>query len=151
MMNILADQGKLKVTDPVTKYFNKVNPPAFNVVNPYDEDAGADAVTLEGLASQTSGLPRECVCSFRKECTEDVVMQYVNAYPLYHEPLTRPHYSNLGFNLLGHSCERAAREDDSNITYEQWLTTNVFKQWDMTSTGFDFPDDIKKRMAGGCK
>ena len=152
MLNILADKGKLKVTDPVTKYFNKEDQPEFNVVNPFDTEAGASGVTLESLASQTSGLPRQAICNEGKQCTETVVLPMVNSFPLYHDPLTRPHYSNIGFNLLGHCCERAARKDsDSNITYEQWLDKNVFSPLKMTSTGFDYPDDIKQRMAGGCK
>jgi len=34
-------------------------------------------------------------------------------------------------------------------SYEQWLKDNVFSKWDMTSSGFDYPDEIKARMAAG--
>jgi len=149
LMNILAEKGKLKVNDPVTKFFNKDAPPEFKISNPIDPNAGASAVTLESLASQTSGLPRQAMCNGEESCTEDVVMSWVNKFPLFHSPLTRPHYSNVGFDLLGHCCERAAREDGSNVTYEQLIYDNILKTWEMKSSGFDFPDEIKKRMAGG--
>lgn len=145
---MLAEKGKLDVNDPVAKYFSKKNPPEFKVINPYDTEKGAEAVTLESLSSQTSGLPADV---FNSLDAEDVVMEKVNEVPLYHEPLTRPHYSNIGFSLLGHCCERAAKNFDGNMTYEQWLKENVFTPLEMNSTGFDYPEDIKKRMAGGCK
>jgi len=151
MMDSLAEKGALKVTDPATKYFNDENKPAFKVVNPYNMKAGASSVTLESLSSQTSGLPRDLVSGFRKECTEEILMEEINSYPLYHQPLIRPHYSNPGFSLLGHCCERAARRfsDDDSITYESWLKDNVFTPWEMSSTGFDFTDEVKERMAAG--
>jgi len=151
MMTSLADTGALNTRDPVTKYFNSENPPVFNVTNIFNKDAGASSVTLESLSSQTSGLPRESLCGESPDCPEDLVMTYVNQFPLYHQPLTRPHYSNLGFNLLGHCCERAARKffGNSSITYENWLNDNVFPVFGMSSSGFDYPDDIKKRMATG--
>jgi len=151
MMTSLADQGALKPRDPVTKYFNDVDTPAFNVPNIFNKEAGANSVTLESLSSQTSGLPRECLCHFQRECLENISMLNINYFPLYHQPLTRPHYSNVGYDLLGHCCERAARKfyGNSSITYENWLQDNLFPAFDMSSSGFDYPDDIKKRMATG--
>jgi len=151
MMTTLADKGILKVTDPVTKYFNDDNKPAFNVLNPYNEDAGAKSVTLESLATHSSGLPYQSLCPFEAGCSEETIMELVNEIPLYHQPLTRPHYSNIGYALLGRCCERAARKaaGAQNITYESWLHDNVFAPWNMTSTGFDYPEEIKERMAVG--
>jgi len=68
MLASMVDKGYVSWTDPLTKFFNDNNKPAFSVVNPYNEKAGADSVTLESLASQTSGLPRECMCHFYQEC-----------------------------------------------------------------------------------
>ena len=64
MMTALADKGVLQVTDPVTKYFNEKDEPAFSPKNPYDPELGAAAVTLESLATTPAG----CRAS-RRVCT----------------------------------------------------------------------------------
>lgn len=150
MMTALADKGVLQVTDPVTKYFNEKDEPAFSPKNPYDPELGAAAVTLESLATHTSGLPRESPCLYGKQCDKEAV-RVVSAFPLFHQPLTRPHYSNVGYTILGRSCERAVQKHNNDqTTYEEWLVKKAFLPFNMTSSGFDFPDDIRKRMAAGC-
>lgn len=149
MMTALADQGVLQTTDPVTKFFNEKDEPAFSPVNPYDPKLGAAAVTLESLASHTSGLPRESPCLYGKECDKEAV-RMVSAFPLFHQPLTRPHYSNIGYTILGRSCERAVqRHNNDQTTYEEWLVKKALLPFNMTSSGFDYPNDIVKRMAAG--
>lgn len=149
-MTALADQGVLQTTDPVTKFFNEKDEPAFSPVNPYDPKLGAAAVTLESLASHTSGLPRESPCLYGKECDKEAV-RMVSAFPLFHQPLTRPHYSNIGYTILGRSCERAVqRHNNDQTTYEEWLVKKALLPFNMTSSGFDYPNDIVKRMAAGC-
>jgi len=151
LLSSLADKGILKITDPVTKYYNKNNKPEFNVVNPYNPDAKASSVTLESLASHSSGLPNKVFCEFQDEdCTEDVAIDAVNMIPLYHQPLVRHHYSNIGIALLGRCCERAVRKAmQSNVTYEALMKERIFDKWGMNSSGFDYPADIKARMADG--
>lgn len=152
MMTMLADKGVVQLSDSATKYFNAQNPPVFAVKNAFDPAKGAAAVTLESLASHTSGLPRESPCLFNKECTDSVIMAVLEQLPLSTKPLTHPHYSNLGTALLGRCCERAvrAKTQQSSITYEQWVAKNILAPFNMTSSGFDYPDEIRKRMAIGC-
>ena len=151
MATMLEDQGALHFSDSVTKYYNAQRQPAFAPLNAFDPDVGAAAVTLESLASHTSGLPRESVCLLSKECTEQLVMQGLEITPLSHRPLTHPHYSNLGNTLLGRCCERAAQDSTGNaITYEEWVTKYILQPLNMASSGFDYPDSIKQRMAVGC-
>lgn len=150
MMTALADEGVLQVTDPVTKYFNEQDQPAFSPKNPYDEKRGASAVTLESLATHTSGLPRESPCLYTSQCDKEAV-RMVSSFPLFHQPLTRPHYSNIGYTILGRSCERAVQKHSgTQTTYEEWLVKNAMLPFNMTSSGFDYPDDIRRRMAAGC-
>ena len=152
MMTMLADKGVVQLSDSVVKYYNAQNPPVFAVKNAFDPAKGAAAVTLESLARHTSGLPRESPCLFAKECTDSVVMAVLEQLPLSTKPLTHPHYSNLGTTILGRCCERAvrAKTQQSSITYEQWVAKNILAPLNMTSSGFDYPDEIKKRMAVGC-
>jgi len=150
MMNVLAEQDALDISDPLTKYFNKDTPPIFNPLNPYDNETGTDAVTLESLASQTSGLCRESQCLLNNTCSEEEAVTKGNFIPLYHPPMTRPHYSNFGFSLLGHACERAAsKKSGSKVKYEDWVKDNILTPFDMKLSGFDYPESIKKLMAEG--
>ena len=151
MLHKLADMGIVKFTDPVTKFFNDVDTPAFRILNPYDEEAGADAVTLESLASQSSGIPRQSPCINYTSCKDVDVMDFLATIPLWHQPLTSPHYSDIAYAILGHCLERAIRNaTGTNITYEQFMKENIFDPFEMTSTGYDYPDDIRARMAGAC-
>jgi len=151
LLHRLAEEGALKLSDPVTKYFNEEHKPAFKPVNPYDSKAGADAVTLESLADHTSGLMHDISCKALPTCTEEISINLANQYPLFRKPLTTPSYCNLGFSLLGHCCERAAREFEKNqsLTYEYLMKDRIFDEFGMDSTGFDFTDDVKSRMAIG--
>ena len=151
MMNKLMEEGVLDPSDPVTKFYNDQHPPAFKPVNPYDSTKGADAVTLESLAGQTSGLMREAPCLLNDDCPESDIINRSNNIPLFHQPLTRPHYSNYGFSLLGRCCARAAQEKyQNNATYEEWVEHNILEAMGMTNSGFDYTDEIISRMAVGC-
>jgi len=148
MMNALADRGVLDINDPVTKYYNEQYPPVFQPFNPYDNVVGASAVTLESLASHTSGLPHDTPCMYSPQCTEDAIVNRANYYPLFHAPLIRPHYSNYGFALLGQTCVRAAcRKTGSEVTYEKWIEDNILTPFNMTKSGFEFTDEVIAQMA----
>jgi len=151
LMHYLAEQGALKLSDPVTKYFNEQRKPAFTVPNPYDSEAGANAVTLESMSSQSSGLTHEISCRAAPECNDEICVGLINELPLFRKPFTQPSYSNLGFALLGHCCERAARDffKNESLAYEDLMKTKLFDPLEMTSTGFNYPDDVKARMATG--
>jgi len=148
MMHKLVDMQTVKYSDPVTKFYNKDYPPEFKVHNPYDALAGADAVTLESLASQSSGLPRQNPCSNFSVCGDDDVIGFLGSVPLWHQPLTSPHYSDIAYAILGHSLERALKQAGTEKKYEDFMHDEIFSKFEMNSTGFDYPDDIVARMAG---
>ena len=89
--------------------------------------------------------------------TFDSLTSYYSA--LYPE-FSTPHYSNLGFVLLGRAVERAvgqhlaAANSSTNVpgapqsSYEQLLMT-LLQAANLTSTGFEFAPSIISRMAGG--
>jgi len=149
MMNALAEEDVLDVTDPVTMYYSDEHPPKFNPVNPYGSN-GADAVTLESLSSQSSGLARESYCPLGQNCSEEDIISLNNINPLFHTPMTRPHYSNFGFSLLGRACARAASyKAGSEVKYEDWIVENILEPFDMKDSGFDYTEEVKEKMATG--
>lgn len=70
-------------------------------------------ITFRQIASQLSGLPRECPCvlpcnvnnsfyfsNFFQETSETMFERIAEQYLIF-PPYTRPSYSNLGFSILG--------------------------------------------------
>jgi len=151
LLHRLAYLGALNLSDPVTKYFNEDRKPAFTTPNPYDQEAGPSGVTLESIGGQVSGLTHDISCPVGPECTEEVIINLTSSLPLFRKPFTHPSYSNLGYSLLGHCCERAGRDffQNDSLTYEDLMKKELFDNLEMDSTGFNYPDDIKARMAIG--
>lgn len=148
LLYYLAQEKVVSLSDPVTKFM-----PNFAVVNPYDmSKSGVNAVTLESLASHTSGLTRDIECNAKEECTEQMCIDQINQVPLFHQPLARSHYSNVGFALLGRCLEHAAQDyyQDKTLTYESLVKKSILDLFGMNSSGFNYTDDIKERMAIGC-
>lgn len=150
LMNLVAD-GTVNLEDSVSKFYNAQNPPEFKPVNPYGTKSHR-SVTLQSLSTHSSGLPRELGCGISAECKEDAVMKFLNSAPLFSKPLTTPHYSNLGTSLLARCLERAYNKATKrSISYEDWVQEFVFDKIGMTNSGFNYSDDVKRKMAYGCK
>lgn len=140
------EEGKLSLDDRVDKYFNNNTPPAWGVRNPYSTSAANVAPSLRSLAGQVSGLPREPPCGVYNPpaCTEAVIMQALaDYYSLIAPPFSTPHYSNLGFAVLGRAVERAM-----GGRYEV-LLPQLLASLGMNRTGFQYSPEIQARMATG--
>eukprot|EP01102_Stenamoeba_stenopodia_P003345 TRINITY_DN1329_c0_g1_i2.p1 TRINITY_DN1329_c0_g1~~TRINITY_DN1329_c0_g1_i2.p1 ORF type:complete len:415 (+),score=57.04 TRINITY_DN1329_c0_g1_i2:106-1350(+) len=99
------------------------------------------------LASHSSGLQREIPCYVKTDsplCNETIVLERLANLYLVYPPYTRSHYSNLGISLLGRALERAV-----GIEYEQFVETNILPVIGMTSSGFNYTQDIIDRRAIG--
>lgn len=108
--------GKLKVTDPVSKYLP-------------DVPADKAKITIHQILSHTSGLVRDF--NMPHEVTRDQVVEHTLAAPLLFEPGSRFEYSNMGYSLLA-----AVVELVSGVPFRQYLKKNLFLPADMQSTGF---------------
>eukprot|EP00009_Paramoeba_aestuarina_P006690 CAMPEP_0201516838 /NCGR_PEP_ID=MMETSP0161_2-20130828/8079_1 /ASSEMBLY_ACC=CAM_ASM_000251 /TAXON_ID=180227 /ORGANISM="Neoparamoeba aestuarina, Strain SoJaBio B1-5/56/2" /LENGTH=568 /DNA_ID=CAMNT_0047914125 /DNA_START=91 /DNA_END=1794 /DNA_ORIENTATION=+ len=144
-------EGRLNLDDDITEFFNDENPPAYKVRNPYksttDAQQGKAGVPLHSLAGQVSGTAREAPCGIYcpKAFTEAINFDYLNAYySTQYPPFSRSQYSNLGFTLLGRATERAIGEK-----YEDAVVSDILYPLNMTSSGFEFTDEVKNRMATG--
>ncbi len=108
--------GKLKTSDPITRYFSDV---------PQDKAA----ITLEQLLTHMSGLGG--VLAGAESVTRDQFITGIFKQPLASKPGTTYAYSNAGFTLLA-----ALIEIVSGQTYEAFLSEQLFKPAGMTGTGF---------------
>lgn len=88
---MLADQGKLRLEDPVTAYL-----PAFAVA----QEGHAELVTIRHLLTHTAGLAPYMNLYSHGWSREEIIARVCEA-PLKSEPRSAVVYSDLGFILLG--------------------------------------------------
>lgn len=121
----LADDGKLKLTDPVSKYFP-------NLVRAAD-------VTLEDLGAHMSGYrdfyPLDYTDSrFDTPIEPDALIARYGGLPLDFEPRSRSSYSNTGYTILARVAEKA-----SGTAWPQLLEQRLFKPLQMTHSAYGAP------------
>ncbi len=163
---IAVDQGLLKLSDPVSKYIPEFKDTKVLLRGNKTESLKRD-ITLLDLATHTSGLAYtfsikgklqdiylkekifpyyaldtldddikpeklyENICSFSKK---------VASVPLAHQPGEKWTYS-IGMDILGCVIEKA-----SNMTFGDFLKSNLFDPLNMKDTFFKVPKEKRQRM-----
>jgi CubicO group peptidase (beta-lactamase class C family) len=121
----LAEQGKLKLDDKVSKYFPTL--------------PNAERVAIENLLTHTSGYynytNNESFMEneVEKHADQKKIFSLFADSALAFEPGTKFSYSNSGYMLLGYIIEKVTGKK-----YEQVVRTEIFTPLKMTSSGFDF-------------
>jgi CubicO group peptidase (beta-lactamase class C family) len=142
MLEQLADAGKVRLSDPVEKYFPEINTVQGRIPN-------APPITLVQLATHTSGLGRE------PDDTETYVTgpvaswekTLIAALPHTHyiaEPGTRFSYSNIGYAILGAALAHAAGEP-----YTEYVAKHIFQPLGMTHTALEGNAEMMPHLAKG--
>ena len=142
MLEQLTDDGKVRLSDPVKKYF-----PEIELVQGRFPDA--PPITLVQLATHTSGLGRE---PDQKEtyvtgAVEDWEKTLIAALPHLHyeyEPGTRFSYSNIGFAVLGAALSRAAGE-----SYVEYVPKHIFEPLGMTHSALERNTQMLPHLSKG--
>ena len=143
---LLADavaRGEVALTDPVGKFLPaKVKMP----------ERGGRAITLQDLATHTSGLPRLPTNLAPKDPTNpyadysfENLYTFLSGYQLTRDIGAEYEYSNLGGGLLGHALTLRARATD----YEALVRARVIAPLGMTSTAITLSPEMKARFAVG--
>jgi D-alanyl-D-alanine-carboxypeptidase/D-alanyl-D-alanine-endopeptidase len=137
---LLADmvaRGEVALTDPVGKYL----PP----------DVKVPTITLEQLATHTSGLPRLPANLAPKDgnnpyadYTVAQLYEFLSTVPAARDGGAPYDYSNLGAGLLGHALARRAGTD-----YETIVRTRILGPLGMKSTSIALDPAMKERLAPG--
>ena len=133
---MLADQGKLGVSDPITKHLT-------------DYPKAGDAVTIEHLLTHTSGVPSytdspEYGATMAKAVSVNEMIARFKDQPLKFTPGSRWDYSNSGYFLLGAIVERV-----SGMRYADFVAKNIFDPLDMKDSAYEgFERSGKKRVEG---
>jgi CubicO group peptidase (beta-lactamase class C family) len=164
---ILLEEGRLKLTDPVSKYIPEfANPRVFVEVERHPEpmvDRPASApetytipadreITIIDLLTHTSGLAsggpgsKELVELLKERKPTDTLADFIprlGALPLDFQPGTRWSYSGLaGFDTLGRIVEIA-----SGLTFDRFLRERLFAPLGMNDTFFNVPEKDRPRLA----
>jgi CubicO group peptidase (beta-lactamase class C family) len=164
---ILMEQGKLKLTDPVSKYIPEFKNQRVSVevarspepMSDHPATAGKDdtvpadrEITIIDLLTHTSGLVSggASAKAFEKLLQErkptDTLADFIprlGALPLDFQPGTRWRYSGLaGFDTLGRIVEIT-----SGMTFDQFLRTQLFEPLGMNNTFFNIPKEDQPRLA----
>ncbi len=155
----MVNQGLIKLDDPIEKYLpSNVKVPQYK----------GDKITIEDLATHTSGLPnwppnycpsfdptktavqdsiqyRKNLMNCTKDYTFDQFYQALSNTTISREPGLKFEYSNFGMGLLGHILTLK-----SNIpSYDELLSKRILDVLDMNSTNIGLSDAQKSRLAIG--
>lgn len=140
---LLEQRGRVKLTDPVSKYLT-------------DWPKAWDEVTLHHLLSHTAGLPRittqalldvsalsrSTPSPFRG--VRDLFKPGEELQPLDFKPGEKWDYSNVGYIVLGMIVEKA-----SGKSYCNFVSQEMFRPLGMTNTRCEDPGIILKQRASG--
>jgi CubicO group peptidase (beta-lactamase class C family) len=147
---ILADEGKLKVTDAVEKHLPEFRGQWLIAERGPDQlvlKKPARPITLHDLLTHTSGLPGyppglNDLYRKRDRSLAEATLA-VSQRPLDFEPGSRWSYSNTGIDTLGRVIEAV-----SGKKYETFLAERIFKPLRMNDTTFRPNKEQQPRLAG---
>lgn len=128
---LLAQQGKLSVEDPITKYFD-------------DVPADKQAITLHQLLTHSSGIVDLVDADDWDPIGREEFIRRAMEQPLAFPPGEQYRYSNAGYSLLG-----AIIEQLSGASYESFLRAQLLVPSGMYETGYILPHWGEGRIAQG--
>lgn len=131
---MLADEGRLRLDDPIRKFVPEV-PPAWG------------RITLYHLLTHTSGVPNWVGMDEFSFLADYSPREFVSIFadkPLDFTPGERFKYSSAGYSLLTFAIEKA-----SGLTYGDFLRARIFEPAGMTSTSINDGTTILQGRAEG--
>jgi CubicO group peptidase (beta-lactamase class C family) len=136
------DAGRLRLDDPVSKHL-----PWFKIA---PTDGESTPVTVEGILTHASGLPRESDYPYWTGPgyafpTREQIMERVSSQQMLYASETVWQYSNLGLTLAGEVAAAAAGK-----RYDVLVRTSILEPLGLASTSPDMPAGERgKRLATG--
>lgn len=133
---MLEEQGKLSLTDDITKYIP-------------DYPTHDKKITIHHLLNHTSGIKSYTdIPSFMKLARTDMTpMELINSFknePMDFDPGDKWNYNNSGYIILGYIIEKA-----SGKTYAEFIEENIFKKLGMMHSYYGNMSTIIPNRASG--
>ena len=133
---ILAEEGKLSLDDPASKYVPELGRMKMK------DGAPAKAITIKHLMTHTAGLPENTGQETgRAKMLQDLVAAFATK-PMQFEPGTKWQYSQTAINSLGRIVEVI-----SGKRFEDFIDERIFKPLGMPDTTFYPSAEQQKRLA----
>ena len=165
---MLLEEGKLKLTDPVSKFIPEfrdskvaieyqrppipMSAPLPPAASPYYTVPASRDITIVDLLTHTSGLASGGITDadsqkiLKSRKPTDTLADFIprlGALPLDFQPGTEWRYSGVaGFDTLGRIVEIV-----SGMSFDQFLRERLFDPLDMRDTGFNVPE-ARRRAQG---
>ncbi len=133
---MLIDEGKLKLTDDITKHIPNYPAPS-------------KTITIEHLLTHTSGIPSytgmaDYAATMDKDLSTAQMVDRFKLLPLEFDPGSQYRYNNSGYFLLGVIIENLSR-----MTYAEFLAKRIFTPLNMRDTAYEGVERSgKKRIEG---
>src|SRR5580658_629182 len=130
---LLQEDGKLKTSDPISRYYPN-SPPAWS------------KITLRNLLTHTSGIPDVDLGLILKYSphTPEELMKGIREKPLEFQTGSKVEYGNINYMLLGRVAEQA-----SGMPYCRFLQVRIFQPLQLTETGCDWNSTLVPHRAYG--
>jgi CubicO group peptidase (beta-lactamase class C family) len=138
----LRDQGRLRLDDPVERHL-----PWFTIAR---SDPGSGPVTIEGLLTHASGLPREAAFPYWSGPhfafpTREAIIRELSSQRTLYPAATWFQYSNLGMTLLGEIVAAAGGRP-----FDEYVRSGILQPLGLASTWPDMPEAERgRRLATG--
>ncbi|MEW6129864.1 MAG: serine hydrolase domain-containing protein [Acidobacteriota bacterium] len=133
---MLEEQGKLSLTDDLTKYFP-------------DYPTQGKKITVEHLLNHTSGIKSytalpEWLPQWRKDFKDEELIALFKDKPMDFAPGASWNYNNSAFFLLGVIIEKA-----SGLSYADFIEQKIFQPLGMKNSFYDRTDRIIRGRVSG--
>ena len=138
----LWEQGKLRLDDPIEKYL-----PWFNIKDKYPD---APEITIQGILTHSSGLPREADSPYwtgpeHNFPTREKIIERLSGQEELYPADTFFQYSNLGMSLLGEVITAV-----SGQAYDVYIKEHILDPLGLKNTTPEIPQDQRgKTLATG--
>ena len=135
----LRDEGKLSLSDPVTKHI-----PEFGGSGSLTTDAGA--ITIFNLLTMSAGFPEDNPWGDRQlsDTDQDLLDQVNSGISFSNVPGVTFEYSNMGFALLGKIVTNV-----SGMPYQKYITENIMKPIGMNDSKWEYTEVPNEVLAPG--
>ncbi|MCP4603570.1 MAG: beta-lactamase family protein, partial [Proteobacteria bacterium] len=130
----LRDRGLLRLDDPVEKHLSW-----FDIKQQYEH---SPPITIEGLLTHSSGLPREADFPYWTEAsfpTREQMIDHLSKQETLYPARNKYQYSNLGLSLAGEIVARV-----SGKPYSEYIEENILRPLGLTDTTPEIPVNKQK-------
>jgi CubicO group peptidase (beta-lactamase class C family) len=134
----LRDEGKLRLDDPIEKHLSW-----FNIKDKYPD---APAVTIGGILTHSSGLPREADYPYwtgpeHDFPTREQIIEALAGQEELYPADTYYQYSNLGMSLLGEVIASV-----SGKPYADYIQEHILTPLQLTNTSPEIPEEQRGKQ-----